>query len=78
MVDKKKLDCWIISSGLIGCENQCIGVAEELNLKYEIKRVNPSKLLSIIAPFGKPKKMKELILHIQKLLLEQAERLFHI
>ena len=56
MVDKKKLDCWIISSGLVGCENQCIGVAEELNLKYEIKRVNPSKLLSIIAPFGKPKK----------------------
>jgi mitochondrial fission protein ELM1 len=44
MVSKEISDCWIISSGLIGCENQCIGLAEELNLKYEIKRVNPSKL----------------------------------
>ncbi|MBT4909999.1 MAG: hypothetical protein HON61_01145 [Alphaproteobacteria bacterium] len=60
MVSKEISDCWIISSGLIGCENQCIGLAEELNLKYEIKRVNPSKLLSMIAPFGKPKKRERL------------------
>ena len=31
MTEKKSIDCWIISSGLIGFENQCIGLAEELN-----------------------------------------------
>ena len=34
MTEKKSIDCWIISSGLIGCENQCIGLAEELNFNY--------------------------------------------
>ena len=39
MTEKKYTDCWIISSGLIGCENQCIGLAEELNFNYEIKKL---------------------------------------
>ena len=56
MTEKKSIDCWIISSGLIGCENQCIGLAEELNFNYEIKKINPSKILSLIAPYGIPKK----------------------
>ena len=30
MTEKETINCWIISSGLIGCENQCIGLAEEL------------------------------------------------
>ena len=40
MVSNALPDCWIVSSGLKGCENQCIGVAEELKLKYEIKKIN--------------------------------------
>ena len=52
MTEKKSIDCWIISSGLIGCENQCIGLAEELNFNYEVKKINPSKILSLIAPYG--------------------------
>lgn len=32
--------CWIISpKGLIGTENQCIGVAQALGVKYEVKRI---------------------------------------
>ena len=33
-------NCWIISSGQIGCDNQCIGLADELNFNYEIKENN--------------------------------------
>ena len=58
MTEKKSTNCWIISSGLIGCENQCIGLAEELNFNYEIKKINPGKILSITAPFGMPRKVK--------------------
>ena len=57
MTEKKYTDCWIISSGLIGCENQCIGLAEELNFNYEVKKINPSKILSLIAPYGIPKQV---------------------
>ena len=63
MVSNALPDCWIVSSGLKGCENQCIGVAEELKLKYEIKKINPSWLLSIIAPYGKPKNKKKIIFY---------------
>ena len=59
MTEKKYTDCWIISSGLIGCENQCIGLAEELNFNYEVKKINPSKILSLIAPYGIPKKVND-------------------
>ena len=50
-------DCWIISSGQIGCDNQCIGLADELNFNYEIKKVKPSKILSITAPYGLPRRV---------------------
>ena len=59
MKEKKSINCWIISSGLIGCENQCIGLAEELNFNYEIKKINPGKILSITAPYGTPRKVKK-------------------
>jgi len=61
MTEKKSINCWIVSSGLIGCENQCIGLAEELNLNYEIKKINPGKILSITAPYGKPIKVRDFI-----------------
>jgi mitochondrial fission protein ELM1 len=34
------MKCWIITEGLVGTENQCIGVAEALGVQPEIKRVN--------------------------------------
>lgn len=34
------LSCWIVTpNGLIGTENQCIGVANALNIDYQIKRI---------------------------------------
>ncbi len=49
MIKLKKLTCHIISEGLIGTENQCIGVAEALKIPYKINRIalkQPWKTLS--------------------------------
>ena len=51
--DKIK-NSWILSSGLVGCENQCLGVIERLGIKTEIKMIKPSVTLSLIAPYGVP------------------------
>lgn len=32
-------NCWIITEGMAGTENQCIAVAEQLNIHYEIKHI---------------------------------------
>lgn len=32
-------NCWIITEGMAGTENQCIAVAEALDVPYEIKRI---------------------------------------
>lgn len=43
------MKCWIITEGLAGTENQCIGVAEALGVEAEVKRValrQPWKSLS--------------------------------
>ena len=58
MIEKRSIDCWIISSGLIGCENQCIGLAEEMSFNYRIKKINPGKILSFTAPYGTPREVK--------------------
>ena len=45
----KKINCWIVTEGIAGTENQCIGVAEALGVAPEIKRINlrmPWKTLS--------------------------------
>jgi hypothetical protein len=48
-VDLSGLRCWVISEGHAGAENQCLGLAEALGCKAEIKRINvgaPWKWLS--------------------------------
>ena len=45
---------WILSSGIIGCENQCLGVIERLGIKTKIINLKPSITLSYLAPFGLP------------------------
>lgn len=43
---------WILTDGKAGDENQCLGVAEAMQLKAEIKRIAPRKPWSLIMPFG--------------------------
>ena len=44
--------CWIISDGTIGMELQCKALAESLNLKYQIKHISPSPILTALPQFG--------------------------
>ncbi len=46
--------CWIVTEGIAGTENQCLGVAESLGLTPDIKRIGmrqPWKTLSPYLPF---------------------------
>ena len=52
MVLKEIKNSWILSSGLIGCENQCLGVIERLGIETEIKKIKPSMAVSVFAPYG--------------------------
>ena len=54
MVLKEIKNSWILSSGLIGCENQCLGVIERLGIETEIKKIKPSMAVSLFAPYGTP------------------------
>ena len=54
MVIKEIKKSWILSSGLIGCENQCLGVIERLGIETEIKKIKPSMAVSVFAPYGTP------------------------
>jgi mitochondrial fission protein ELM1 len=39
-INDQNLKCWIITEGIAGTENQCIGVADALGAKPDIKRIN--------------------------------------
>ena len=54
MVLKEIKNSWILSSGLIGCDNQCLGVIERLGIETEIKKIKPSMAVSLFAPYGTP------------------------
>ncbi len=48
-VNPKSLQCWIVTEGMAGTENQCVGVAEALGITPTIKRIGlrqPWKTLS--------------------------------
>lgn len=45
------LTCWIVTEGLAGTENQCIGVAEALGLIPEIKRISLRAPWSWLSPY---------------------------
>lgn len=43
--------CWVVSEGIAGTENQCLGVAEALGLQPEIKRVALRQPWKILSPY---------------------------
>jgi mitochondrial fission protein ELM1 len=43
--------CWIVTEGLAGTENQCIGIAESLDIPFEIKRVRLSFPWNLFSPY---------------------------
>jgi mitochondrial fission protein ELM1 len=53
-VNPKSLHCWIVTEGMAGTENQCLGVAEALGVEPVVKRIalrQPWKALSPILGF---------------------------
>ncbi len=47
----KKPICWVLSEGIAGTENQCLGVAEALGLEPEIKRVMLQQPWKSLSPY---------------------------
>ena len=45
--------CWIITEGIAGTENQCLGVAENLNVDIEIKRIKLNEPWNSLSPYIK-------------------------
>ncbi len=48
---KNRNSCWIITEGLIGTENQCIGVAEALKVPYDVKRIALNQPWKTLSPY---------------------------
>ncbi len=49
--DLKNITCWIVTEGIAGTENQCIGVAEALGIKPVIKRIRLREPWKTYSPF---------------------------
>lgn len=45
------MTCWVVTEGIAGTENQCIGVAEALGLKPEIKRIGLREPWKTLSPY---------------------------
>src|SRR5262245_41653904 len=50
-MDCGKITCWIVTEGLAGTENQCLGVAEALGIMPEIKRIRLRQPWKSFSPF---------------------------
>jgi hypothetical protein len=51
MSKSKKLSCWVVTEGMAGTENQCVGIAEALNLEPDIKRISLKCPWSFLTPW---------------------------
>ena len=47
----KTAPCWVITEGMAGTENQCLGIAKALNLPYEVKRISLTQPWKTLSPF---------------------------
>ncbi len=50
-IQQNNITCWIITEGIAGTENQCIGVAEAMGIAPEIKRVSLNFPWNLLSPF---------------------------
>ncbi len=50
-MDDKDLNCWVITEGMAGTENQCIGVANAIGITPEIKRISLKQPWKTITPY---------------------------
>ena len=50
-ISNDKIQCWVITEGLAGTENQCIGVANALGISPIIKRVTLNQPWKTLSPY---------------------------
>ncbi|KQP96267.1 nucleoside-diphosphate sugar epimerase [Methylobacterium sp. Leaf117] len=50
--DLSQARTWIVTDGKAGDENQCVGLAETLDLPFEVRRVSPRPPFGWMAPWG--------------------------
>lgn len=50
-VNPKSLQCWVITEGMAGTENQCLGVAEALGVEPVVKRIGLRGLWKYFSPY---------------------------
>lgn len=50
-VNPDSLQCWIVTEGMAGTENQCLGVAEALQLQADVRRISLRQPWKIFSPF---------------------------
>ncbi len=58
MADSKNISCWVITEGLKGTENQCLGITDALNITpsvFQLQLRQPWKTLSPWLGFESPK-----------------------
>ncbi|MEZ5815229.1 MAG: mitochondrial fission ELM1 family protein [Alphaproteobacteria bacterium] len=47
----KKITCWIVTEGIAGTENQCLGVAEALGIDADVRRVTLRQPWKSLSPY---------------------------
>lgn len=47
----QKITCWVVTEGIAGTENQCLGVAEGLGIEPEIKRITLHQPWKALSPY---------------------------
>lgn len=45
------IKCWVVTEGIAGTENQCIGVAEALECDFEVKRISLNEPWKSLSPY---------------------------
>src|SRR5690606_5376455 len=50
-VNPKSLSCWIITEGMAGTENQCLGVAEAMGVEPVVKRIGLRQPWKTLSPY---------------------------
>ena len=50
-ISPKSKSCWVITEGIAGTENQCLGVVEALGLEADVKRISLRQPWTALSPY---------------------------
>ena len=50
-MDLSNISCWVLTEGMAGTENQCLGVAEALGIPFTVKKIQLKQPWKTLSPF---------------------------